>query len=213
MTRKAAALDSALNAAAQESGSREKLLAATLELLTGGCLHTISLRDIANAAKVNSALISYYFGGKEQLYAALIHQQFEDYRQQVVTCFKTEGDPRENLRTACAALASFHRSHPHWMLLYFRELTNPSPSYETVILPCIAEAAARADAMIQAGIDQGVFRADTNPRYVVQSLVGTINYSFLTNRLHRDLKLAPAEDLVAYFDFVLTMLQRQICTP
>lgn len=209
-THKTKAIDSAIASAAQESSAREKLLVATLELLAGGCLHTISIRDIAQAANVNSALVSYYFGSKEQLYLAIVQFQFEAYRQEVVQRFVTAGDARENLKAACNAIADFHRRHPHFLLLYFRELTNPSPAYEQVILPCIAEASEKACAMVQAGIDQGIFTPDTKPRYVIQSLVSMINYSCMTSRLHRDLNISPANELADYFNYTLEMVLQRI---
>lgn len=209
-TNKTKAIDSAIASAAQENSAREKLLVATLELLAGGCLHTISIRDIAQAANVNSALVSYYFGSKEQLYLAIVQFQFEAYRKEVVQHFVATGDARENLKAACTAIADFHRRHPHFLLLYFRELTNPSPAYEQVILPCIAEASEKACAMVQTGIDQKIFKSDTKPRYVVQSLISMINYSFMTSRLHRDLNISPVNELNEYLDYTLELILHRI---
>ena len=64
--------------------------------------------------------------------------------------------------------------------------------------------------MIQAGIDQGAFRPDLNPRFVVQLLVGTVNYQAITQRLVRDLQLDPANQAEAYIDFALDMVLNYI---
>lgn len=193
-----------------ELGTRERILAVTTEMLATRCLHSLSIRDIAEAARSNSALISYHFGGKEKLHEEIIAWQFELYMTQVVSTFRTEGDIRANLRQAARSLADFHRTNPYWLTFYFRELTNPSACYTKIILPAIAEASRKAVAMVQAGIDQEIFKPDTNPRYVVQSFIGMVNYCFMTSRLQKDLNIAPAQNIADYLNFVTEMLLRQI---
>lgn len=52
-----------------QKSTKEKLIEVTLHLLEKKDGSQISIREIAKAAEVNSASISYYFGGKEQLIA------------------------------------------------------------------------------------------------------------------------------------------------
>ena len=190
--------------------TRARIIEATAVLLGKACQHAVSIRDIAREAGANSALVSYYFGGKEQLYGAVVAEQFAAYEREILPFFTVEGDIRQNIRTACAALAGFHKQRPFWLTLYLRELTNPSACYETVVKPCILNASNRATTMIQAGIDQGVFRSDLNPRFVVQLLVGTVNYQAITQRLVRDLQLDPANQVEAYINFALDMVLNYI---
>lgn len=161
-----------------EHTTRTNILNATTKLLGTNCLHSISIRDIARESKANSALISYHFGSKEKLYEAVIKQQFQAYNDLVVATFRSDGDIRANLKNACTAISEFHQQNPHWLVFYFRELTNPSGCYATIILPAIANASKKATEMVQAGIDQSIFKPDTNPRYVVQSFIGLVNYCF-----------------------------------
>ena len=55
--------------------AREKLLVAGTELFAKKGFAGVSIRELAIAAGVNSALISYHFGGKEGLYEAVITAQ------------------------------------------------------------------------------------------------------------------------------------------
>ena len=188
-----------------------RIIAATLKLLSTRCLHAITIRDIAAAAQVNSALISYHFKNKENLYNTVVASQFQAYQQQVISAFNTEGDIRETISTACHLIASFHRSNPCWLILYFRELSNPSPAYKTIIQPCIKEASDRCVAMLNAGIQAGVIAPAINPRHVTLSLVGMINYFFMTRQIMQDLALEPANNVNDYIDFVVeTILNRII---
>jgi len=59
------------HAPAPAAGAREKLLAAALEQFGEHGYDGASIRDIARAAGVNIALVSYHFGSKERLYHEL----------------------------------------------------------------------------------------------------------------------------------------------
>ncbi|WP_277058427.1 TetR/AcrR family transcriptional regulator [Trichlorobacter lovleyi] len=192
------------------ASTAERIITATQVLLSSRCLHAISIRDIASAANVNSALISYHFKNKENLYNTVVASLFQAYQQQVVSAFTTEGDIRETIGTVCHRIASFHSSNPCMLILYFRELTNPSPAYKTIIQPCIKEASDKCVAMINAGIRAGVVCPTTNPRHVTLSLVGMVNYFFMTRQIMQDLSLEPANNVSEYIDFVIKTILSKI---
>jgi AcrR family transcriptional regulator len=54
-----------------QAGTREKLMSAAERLFAERGVESVSIRDIAAAAGVNSALIAYHFGGKEELFVAV----------------------------------------------------------------------------------------------------------------------------------------------
>jgi AcrR family transcriptional regulator len=56
---------------ADRSNSRVKLMRAAVELFAERGIKAVSIRDIGATAGVNSALIAYYFGGKEELVVAV----------------------------------------------------------------------------------------------------------------------------------------------
>ena len=51
-----------------EEKTKESIIKATFELLKNKDMNSISIREIAAKANVNVATISYYFGGKAQLF-------------------------------------------------------------------------------------------------------------------------------------------------
>ena len=65
-----------------DKDAKEKLLAAAVPLFAEKGFAAVSIREVAEAAGVNSALISYYFGGKSGLYEAVLNEQFS-----VITVF------------------------------------------------------------------------------------------------------------------------------
>ncbi|NJL26231.1 MAG: TetR family transcriptional regulator, partial [Calothrix sp. SM1_5_4] len=60
--------------ASGDNSARKQLLEAARVLFARKGLSGTSIRDIAQAARVNSSLISYYFEGKQGLYRACIDE-------------------------------------------------------------------------------------------------------------------------------------------
>ncbi len=58
---------------AGNSNSRERILTSARELFARNGISNTSIRAVAAAAEVDSALVHHYFGTKEQLFAAAVH--------------------------------------------------------------------------------------------------------------------------------------------
>lgn len=63
-----------------EERTREAIIKATFLLIEKKDMNSISVREIAKAAGVNVAAISYYFGGKAELFSSMMEQYWEDLR-------------------------------------------------------------------------------------------------------------------------------------
>ena len=70
------------DAPATQTTSREKLILSAERLFSARGFDGVSVRDIANDAKVNSALLGYYFGGKEGLLAEVYTRHCEPLRRE-----------------------------------------------------------------------------------------------------------------------------------
>ena len=68
------------------ASSADKILQAATELFASNNFDGTSIKDISKLSGVNSALISYYFGGKKNLYQEVLNTQsamFLDLIEQV----------------------------------------------------------------------------------------------------------------------------------
>lgn len=61
---------------ARENGRKRDILAAAERLFSMAPYEAVSVRDVAAAAEVNSALIRYYFGSKDDLYRRLFSDRY-----------------------------------------------------------------------------------------------------------------------------------------
>ena len=78
-----------------ENSTREKLIQATIELLKTKDASQISIREIAKMAEQNSAAISYYFGGKNQL----ITEAMGRHRRTLLGLFEDVLEKKEMIRS------------------------------------------------------------------------------------------------------------------
>ena len=74
-----------------DSEKKEKLLRAATELFARNGYDGVSIREISEAAGVNSAMISYYFGGKRGLYSAAAgtRKRPAPFTSKILTCCNT----------------------------------------------------------------------------------------------------------------------------
>jgi AcrR family transcriptional regulator len=68
--------------------SREALLVSATQLFAARGFDGVSVRDIANAARVNSALVGYYFGGKQGLLAEVYTRHCTPLAQERIRLLK-----------------------------------------------------------------------------------------------------------------------------
>lgn len=122
--------------------TREKLLAAAFEQFAEHDFHCASLRDIARAAGTNVALISYYFGGKEQLYREMLQnivhtrvhgslKAMPDFTAQT----PSPAEARSFLKKLLTSFVTSAFSSGDILLaarLIIREQTRPSPAFDVV---------------------------------------------------------------------------------
>ena len=173
---------------------RDKLLEVGTELFSERGFAAVSIRELAQAAGTNSAMISYYFGGKEGLYREVLESQFSTLVRTMKESIGDSPDPLKSFRALGEALFMSSQKLPCWLRLYYGELSCPSPAFD-VVEKHIREVADIGAGIVQTGIRQNDFRADVDPRYASLALAGTINYFFLVRRLAEKIGTAkPGKD-------------------
>jgi AcrR family transcriptional regulator len=124
-----------------EEGPRERILDAALDLFGERGLTGTTVRDIAARAKVNVAAISYHFGGKDELYRAVVESVVGSIagrvRSRVAHLIER---PPTDAATALAALEEFIGTLVDVIVgppemrrvarLIIREQMQPTPAFE-----------------------------------------------------------------------------------
>jgi TetR/AcrR family transcriptional regulator len=163
---------------------------------------------IARAARVNKALLYYYFSSKEELHRFTLTALFRQLREQTSAALDRPGSPREQLLRYINSYFDFMVAHPNYPRLFERELMSQEPRLVELVQEHLRPLHARLTAVIRAGIAQGEFRR-VDPRHTLFSLVAMTVFYFaavpVLTQLWRIEPLAPrrvAARRRAVLDFV-----------
>ena len=171
---------------------------------------------IARAAKVNKALIYYYFQDKDSLYGAVLDTAFAGLKMQVFTALDSKLSPREKLVAYVSVYFDFLAAHPLYPRLMQREMMRARDGQSTIIDKIVKDSMrpifGKVSAVLEEGISSGDFRK-VDPAHFVPSMVAMIVFYFssapVIQRIVRFDPLAPervAERKAAVLDFITAAL-------
>jgi TetR/AcrR family transcriptional regulator len=136
---------------------------------------------IAREARVNKALLYYYFKDKETLYGAVLDDAFSGLKTTVFRVFDSDLSPREKILAYVSAYFDFIASHQLYPRLMQREMMRAreghSQHIDKVIKNYIQPIFIRLSEVIRKGIADGDFRA-VDPVHFVPSMVSMIVFYF-----------------------------------
>ena len=167
----------------EDQGARQKILDAAAKLFAVGGLDGTSTRDIAKESGLNLSLISYYFGGKEGLYVAVIREfaiQVKDKIEAMVERFeKSELDEkslREMVNSLVDIFLEMRLDNPQMGMIMAREKLAGMPYSHDVHDKIFTEVGNKVKSLIQRGQKQGFVNKKINPDFfmccLAESIVG-----------------------------------------
>ena len=179
---------------------------------------------IAREARVNKALLYYYFKDKETLYGAVLDDAFSGLKTAVFRVLDGDLPPREKILAYAGAYFDFIASNQLYPRLMQREMMRAregqSPHIDKIIKNYIRPIFGRVGELMQKGIADGEFRP-VNPVHFVPSMVAMIVFYFSSAPMMQKIvgfnPLTPeriAERRAAVLDFISAALFRpQSTTP
>jgi TetR/AcrR family transcriptional regulator len=168
--------------------------------------------SIARAARVNKALIYYYFKDKETLYGAVLDHAFAGMKEKVFSVLESDLAPRQKLLAYVGTYFDFIASNPLYPKLMQREMMRVREGHpehiDRLVKTYFQPIYVRVGDLIRKGIAEGEFRK-VDPAHFVPSMLGIIIFYFgsapvMQRIVHFD-PLAPAriaERRAAVLDFI-----------
>jgi len=188
---------------------RSRLLEVGTRLFAERGLYGVSVRELSLAAGVSISMISYCFGGKEGLYAAVLQEQFASFEQ--IDEIRGEGvEPLQVLAGYLRWTIRRHRNNPYLLRFYTSELTNPTPCFSSIVAPAITRVISILAEVIRNGVASGVFRGDLPPVNAALALAGMVNYFFLSTLATEGLTSHSADQDEALVQQYLTIFSQGI---
>lgn len=150
---------------------------------------------IARAARVNKALLYYYFNSKEDLYRFTLQTLLDQMRQQVASGMKGSSTPQVRLVNYVKGYFDFMAAHPNYPRLVQREVMGRGQSLQWIVQAYFGPLYRRLAATIRAGITRGEFRS-VDPQNTALTLISMTVFYFaaapVLGELWRCNPLAPA---------------------
>src|SRR5438309_6171468 len=136
---------------------------------------------IAREARVNKALLYYYFKDKETLYGAVLDDAFSGLKSAVFEVLDSQLPPREKIMAYAGAYFDFIASNQLYPRLMQREMMRAREGHslhiDKVIKSYIQPIFLRVSEVMREGIAKGEFR-NVNPVHFVPSMVAMIVFYF-----------------------------------
>jgi len=173
---------------------------------------------IARQARVNKALLYYYFKDKETLYGAVLDDVFAGLKTTVFRVLDGDLPPREKMMSYAGAYFDFIASNQLYPRLMQREMMRvkegKSPHIDKMIKTYFQPVFARVSEVMRDGIADGEFRP-VDPVHFVPSMIAVIVFYFGSAPMMQKIvgfnPLTPeriAERRAAVLDFISAALFR-----
>jgi AcrR family transcriptional regulator len=122
------------------------------------------INEIADKTSTTKRMIYYYFGGKEQLYVAVLEQAYSRIRSLEQQLDVEHLDPVEAIRELAALTFDHHESHPDFIrLVSIENIHHGEHISRSAVLSGLANPALDVlDAILQRGWAAGLFREDVD---------------------------------------------------
>jgi AcrR family transcriptional regulator len=138
---------------------KEQILTAAEILFSEHGYEGTSVRSLAKLAKVNVAMINYYFGSKEKLFAELVEYRATFLREKLQGLNKNIEDPAKRIEMLIDLIVDKIFSNPRFHRLVHREITLQQRSEMNLrIVNILLKNMEEVRKMIHEGIKKKVFR-------------------------------------------------------
>jgi TetR/AcrR family transcriptional regulator len=162
------------------AATRQSLVDAATTLFAERGFDGAKVDAIARRAGVNKAMISYHFGGKRQLYLAILRATFEEIVARVEALADDRRPAPEVLRELIAEVGDLaSRRYPHFCAMMLREVLAGGAHLEGEVVLLPARILAAVQRIVERGVREGAFRP-VDPLLTHLSLVGSLVFFFAT---------------------------------
>lgn len=167
----------------------EKILSAARKLFEQKGFDQTSVRDIANLADVNVALINYHFESKENLFLAILEESLDATRMKLTTIIDSSEAAEEKLRKVVAMYVEKVFNHCQFYHFVQRELQNPErQKLREHMTRIVGKNNREFRHFIESAQESKEFRKDVDVELIIATLFGILHqtsHEFISKRFRR----------------------------
>lgn len=180
---------------------RERILLSAATLFARKGVAATTVREIADEVGILSGSLYHHFESKEAIVDEVISSYLEDLRGRYKQVLARDVDPRTRLHDLIVASLEVVESHPHATEIYQNDVNYLSQIERFSYLKSAGkEVQSSWLEVINAGISQGVFREDLDPKILYRLMRDSVWLSVRWFKPTRDYPIARlAEDCTSLF--------------
>lgn len=171
---------------------RQNLLDAARQLFARREFKAVSVKQIAQLADVNGAMVHYYFGDKKGLYMAMVEQLLTPMFAKLE---QLEAQEQHSLEDFILLYTTLLADNPWWPNFVIREVLFGDEQFRDSMIKKLGQRLApKLLSLFQHEIAEGRFREDLKPEYAFLSLMGMMVFPFLSKPISEktlDIEISP----------------------
>lgn len=147
-----------------------------------------SVRDIAEAAGVNIAMISYYFGSKEKMMESLFEQRTQHIRLTVETLWQNKSlAPLQKMEALVEEyIERVMDNQPFYKLMICEQVINKNPVILALIMDMKKKNMEGIEKLISYGQQKSVFKNNIDVILLMNTLTGSISQMMINMQFYKD---------------------------
>lgn len=195
--------------------ARQRILDVATEVFARESYAGARVDDIARRAGVNKAMLYYYVGDKDALYAAVFTDTIGEARKRLEAAALSAKGPEARFRAVVAAMARMATEHPHFAPLMLREIASGGAALPDSVVGLMRGVFQVLADVLAEGVSTGVFRT-IDPlmthMFIGGSLLVLLSGAPLRQRVRGAHSIADrsSDDVAAY---VADLLLGGLCAP
>jgi AcrR family transcriptional regulator len=162
--------------------------------------------EIARSAGVNKATLYYHIGGKQALYAQVVHHLFGHAVEKLNRKLMAAQSPEDKMRRFIQTVADIVDQQPELAAIMLREQASGGKHFPEMVSQDLARILGLLTEILEDGIKANVF-VETSPIIVHLMIIGTIVFIKMTSPIRA--KFAP---MVAGFQNLNTNVSGEVAT-
>lgn len=186
---------------------------AGLRLFAEDGYERVSIRDVAEAAQVNSAAISYYFGGKAGLYRQILYRGTGLISEFTEIVEREKPSPEGILHLYGTFLCRLGEERPAVLRLIFRELMAGTAVFRDFVRERLAGVMAIIHRAAADGVAAGQFRPGLRAEETCLAWAGMVLFYFLSSGIHSDISPERTLRPESYLDEAWGIFEKGVLRP
>ena len=148
-----------------------------------------SVDRIADAARLNKAMIYYHFRSKAGLYREILRDMFGAVGARARAAAASDRPPADKLRDFIESVAAEAEARPHFPPIWFREIAEGGPHLDEATLADMTGVLKALTSIIEEGVRAGVFRP-ISPLLVHAGIIAPVLLFFASAAIRRRVERA-----------------------